>query len=76
MRVHARRQALHEIFHLDCGGEQRRGGGRARLLLRDVGGVPLGSPCRLEMRRKHVADLVEIKERLADHGELLRREAG
>jgi hypothetical protein len=38
--------------------------------------VPPDRRVRAEMRRKHVADLVEIKERLADHGELLRQEPG
>lgn len=55
--------------------ETHRGGREVApdLLLRDVGGVPPDRRIRVEMRRKHVADLVEIKERLADHGELLRQ---
>ena len=40
------------------------------LLLRDFGGVSPDRRVRIEMR---LADLVEIKKRLADHGELLRQ---
>ena len=40
------------------------------LLLRDFGGVSPDRRVRIEMR---LADLAEIKKRLADHGELLRQ---
>ena len=71
--VDPRREALEEVFQLEDAAEEVAGRKAAdEPLLHDLGGVAPDGGVRVEVGRDGAADLVEVEEGFAEHGELGR----
>ena len=65
---------LDEVLEVHHGAEERAEREVARhLLLGDLAGMALDRRVGIEARRERLADLVEVEQCLADHGELRRQ---
>ena len=71
--VEPRRQPLHQVFQFqDTAEEISRRQTFHEALLHDLGGVAADRSVRVEVRLDGAADLIEIQQRFAQHGELSR----